>query len=71
MTWRIELGPDQGREEETTDGLVAHNLEASAAIRERFEPANLPSRPVAAYAVGDDGALLGAASAVPSTSGSG
>jgi len=59
MTWRIELGPDEGREEETTDGLVAHNLEASAAIRERFEPANLPARPVAAYAVGDDGELLG------------
>jgi GNAT superfamily N-acetyltransferase len=59
MTWRIELGPDEGREETVTDGLVAHNLEASAAMRERFEPANLPARPVAAYAVDDDGELLG------------
>lgn len=59
MTWRIELGPDEGREETVTDGLVAHNLEASAAIRERFEPVNLPARPVAAYAVDDDGELVG------------
>ncbi|WP_457205627.1 hypothetical protein [Nocardioides sp. P5_C9_2] len=59
MTWHIELGPDPGREDEVTEGLVTHNQEASAAIRRRFEPDNLPARPVAAYAVDDAGELLG------------
>ncbi|WP_183093815.1 GNAT family N-acetyltransferase [Nocardioides stalactiti] len=59
MGWRIEGGPDEGFEEATTEGLVAHNKAASEAIRVRFEPANLPSTPVAAYAVDDDGTLLG------------
>lgn len=59
MSWRIELEPDQVREDETTERLVEHNKAASEAIRERFEPENLPSRPVAAYAVDDAGELLG------------
>ncbi|WP_221633936.1 GNAT family N-acetyltransferase [Nocardioides luti] len=59
MTWRIEVDLEQAREDEVTERLVAHNQQASAAIRERFEPENLPSRPVAAYAVADDGELLG------------
>lgn len=59
MSWRIELEPDQAREHETTERLVEHNKAASEAIRERFEPDNLPSRPVAAYAVDEAGELLG------------
>jgi GNAT superfamily N-acetyltransferase len=59
VTWRIELGPDPRREEETTERLVEHNQVASAAIRRRFEPENLPARPVAAYAIDDDGRLVG------------
>ncbi|KAA1417891.1 GNAT family N-acetyltransferase [Nocardioides humilatus] len=59
MSWRIEIGPDVGREDETTERLVEHNQAASEAIRRRFEPDNLPSKPVAAYAVDDGGGLLG------------
>ena len=59
MAWRIELGPDQRHEDETTERLVAHNQAASAAVRRRFEPDNLPARPVAAYAIDDAGELLG------------
>ena len=59
MTWRIELGPDQRREDETAERLVEHNQEASVAVRRRFEPDNLPARPVAAYAVDDAGGLFG------------
>ena len=43
MTWRIERGLDERAEEAITDGLVEHNQQASAAIRRRFEPENLPS----------------------------
>jgi GNAT superfamily N-acetyltransferase len=59
VNWRIELGPDERREEELTDRLVEHNLEASELIRRRFEPDNLRSRPVAAYAVDEADQLLG------------
>ena len=59
MTWRIELDPDQQREDETTEGLVEHNKAASELVRLRFQPENLPSRPVVAYAVDDAGELLG------------
>jgi GNAT superfamily N-acetyltransferase len=59
VSWRIALGPDQRLEDEITDRLVEHNLAASELIRRRFEPDNLPSRPVAAYAVDDAGSLLG------------
>ena len=59
MSWQIELGPDQRHEDETTERLVEHNQAASEAIRLRFEPENLPSSPVAAYAVDEAGELLG------------
>jgi GNAT superfamily N-acetyltransferase len=59
VAWRIELGPDQRLEDETTEHLVEHNQETSVAIRRRFEPDNLPARPVAAYAVDDAGELVG------------
>ena len=59
MTWRIELGPDQRHEEAIIEGLVEHNQKSSRAIRRRFEPDNLPARPVSAYAVDDAGELLG------------
>lgn len=59
VRWSIEIGPDERREHQVTEGLVEHNQAASAAIRRRFEPDNLPARPVAAYAVDDAGNLLG------------
>jgi GNAT superfamily N-acetyltransferase len=59
MDWRIETGADPVREDELTDRLVEHNMAASDAIRRRFEPENLPSRPVEAYAVDGAGVLVG------------
>jgi hypothetical protein len=59
VTWQIELGPDQRREDETTERLVEHNIGAAELIRLRFEPDNLPAHPVAAYAVDEAGELLG------------
>ncbi|MEZ0580946.1 GNAT family N-acetyltransferase [Nocardioides sp. MH1] len=59
MSWRIETTPDERLEDETTERLVEHNQAASAMIRRRFEPDNLPSRPVVAYALDSDGGLLG------------
>ena len=57
MNLRISLDLDQRLEDEITDRLVEHNLDASELIRRRFEPDNLPSKPVAAYAIGDGGEL--------------
>jgi len=59
MTWRITLEPDQAREDELTDRLVEHNQAASESIRRRFEPENLPARPVQAYALDEAGRLVG------------
>lgn len=59
MTWHIEVASDDAREDELTERLVAHNREASEAVRLRFEPGNLKSRPVHAFAIDDGGALLG------------
>jgi GNAT superfamily N-acetyltransferase len=59
MRWRIETASDHKRDDELTDRLVEHNREASEAVRRRFEPQHLASRPVAAYAVGNAGELLG------------
>lgn len=59
MTWRIELDADERREHEITEGLVAHNKDASEMIRGRFEPENLKPRPVSAYALSASGELLG------------
>lgn len=44
--WTLDAGPDEQAEERVVEGLVAHNQTRSAAIRERFRPENLPSRPV-------------------------
>lgn len=57
--WRIDVGPNPGREDEITERLVEHNQKASEAIRRRFEPANLQTRSVEAYAVDEEGELLG------------
>lgn len=59
MDWHIETGADPAREDELTDRLVEHNIAASDAIRRRFEPENLPSRPVEAYAFDEAGELIG------------
>ena len=59
MTWHIEMAPDHAREDELTEHLVQHNREASEAVRLRFEPDNLRSRPVQAFAVNDAGELVG------------
>jgi hypothetical protein len=53
------MTPNPRHEDEITDRLVEHNQGASEAIRQRFEPSNLKSRPVEAYAVDDGGELLG------------
>lgn len=67
MTLRIEVGPDEAREDVITTGLVTHNKAASEMIRLRFQPENLPSQPLAAYALDDDGTVVGGcvASMVP------
>src|ERR1044071_4823573 len=67
MPWRevlamavyIETSPDPAREDELTDRLVEHNLRASDAIRRRFAPEHLPSRPVMAFAVGAADEVVG------------
>jgi GNAT superfamily N-acetyltransferase len=58
MGWHIETDAASEHEDELTTGLVEHNKSASEAIRQRFEPDNLRSRPVAAYAVDESGDLL-------------
>ncbi len=58
MGWHIDTASDAGREEAVETGLVEHNLAASEAIRRRFEPGNLQSRPVSAYAQDEAGNLL-------------
>jgi GNAT superfamily N-acetyltransferase len=67
VTLRIEVGPDEAREDVVTAGLVAHNQAASDMIRLRFQPENLRSQPLAAYALDDDGTVVGGcvASMVP------
>lgn len=66
MTLRIEVGSDESREDVVTEGLVAHNQAASEMIRLRFQPENLRSQPLAAYALDDDTVVGGcAASMVP------
>jgi len=58
VTWRLLTDVDQTHEESVTERLVAHNIAASDAVRERFEPENLKSVPLHAYAVDGD-TLLG------------
>jgi GNAT superfamily N-acetyltransferase len=59
MSWHIVLETDSSLEGELSDRLVAHNQAASEAIRRRFQPDNLRSRPVQAYAVDGAGSLAG------------
>src|ERR1043165_3012488 len=59
MTWHISLAPDSPLQDELTDRLVDHNKAASEAIRRRFQPDNLRSRPVQAYAIDHAGSLAG------------
>jgi GNAT superfamily N-acetyltransferase len=59
MDWQIRSGSDPALEDRLTEQLVDYNREASAAIRVRFEPDNLASRPVEAYAVDARGTLVG------------
>jgi GNAT superfamily N-acetyltransferase len=58
MGWRLETEIDEAREDEITEGLVEHNKARSEAVRLRFEPENLRSRPVAAYAVDESGEVI-------------
>jgi GNAT superfamily N-acetyltransferase len=56
---RIEVRPDREREEALEQRLVEHNKEASSVVRLRFRPENLRTRSVQAFALDDNGALLG------------
>lgn len=47
----IVTGPRADLEEVLTDRLVEFNIAASEAVRERFEPDNLRSNPLAAWAL--------------------
>jgi len=58
MTWHLHLAESPELEDQLTEHLVAHNQAASDAVRRRFEPGNLASRPVQAYAVDEAGTLL-------------
>ena len=60
--WEIKTGVDDGAEDIVTDRLVEYNKAQTAAIRDRFKPQNLRSRPLAAYAYAD-GRLVGGATA--------
>jgi GNAT superfamily N-acetyltransferase len=59
MTWHLDRQPDERRQDEIAEHLVAHNQDASEAIRVRFQPGNLKARPAEAYAVDDSGTLIG------------
>ncbi|KRF37651.1 GNAT family N-acetyltransferase [Nocardioides sp. Soil805] len=48
--WDLRLGVDEQAEDVVTSRLVEHNTHESPIVRERFVPANLPSRPLAVYA---------------------
>lgn len=55
----IVTGERADLEETLTDRLVEFNIAASEAVRERFEPANLPSHRLAAWALDGDRLLGG------------
>lgn len=59
MAWQLLTDPDDSHHDAVTDGLVAHNKAASEAVRERFEPQHLKTRSAQAYAVDDEGRLVG------------
>ena len=55
----IVTGERADLEETLTDRLVEFNIAASEAVRERFEPANLPSHRLAAWVLDGDRLLGG------------
>ena len=55
MSWHIEVACDHEREDALTERLVEHDRESSHAVRHRFEPDNLKSRSVHAFAINDAG----------------
>ena len=57
--FELRAGVDPGLEDALTDHLVEYNRQHSAAVRERFEPANLKSEPVQVFALGPGGEMLG------------
>jgi GNAT superfamily N-acetyltransferase len=59
VRWLLRTESDDAFEDALADRLVEHNQAASEAVRRRFEPGNLRARPVQAYAVDDDGGLVG------------
>lgn len=58
MDWELSVELDEHRSDVVRDRLIEHNMVASQAVRERFEPENLTARRVAAYAVAGDGTVL-------------
>ena len=59
MDWRLLTEPSETLADGVTEHLVEHNIAVSDAVRLRFEPANLKSHPLQAFAVDGDGVLLG------------
>jgi GNAT superfamily N-acetyltransferase len=54
VSWRIETRVDAGLEDALTGHLVDHNIAGSELVRLRFEPGNLASLPLAAFALADE-----------------
>jgi GNAT superfamily N-acetyltransferase len=59
MSWHLQTGHDATSQETVRTRLIEFNVTASAAVRQRFEPQHLKTRPVEAYAVDDAGEVLG------------
>jgi GNAT superfamily N-acetyltransferase len=52
--WELRVGVDERAEEFVTSRLVEYNKHRSQMVRERFEPENLRSHPLAVYAYDGD-----------------
>ena len=61
--WDLREGTDEAAHDVVTDRLVAYNKARSAIVRQRFEPENLRSRPLAVYAYAADRLVGGATGA--------
>jgi GNAT superfamily N-acetyltransferase len=59
MAWRIDSELDDQRKDELSEQLVAHNVAASAIVRQRFEPEHLASTPLHRFAYDEAGDLVG------------
>src|SRR4051794_3236085 len=59
MVQSLTTEADDTLHDRLTEELVAYNTATSPAIRERFLPDNLASEPVQAYALDEQGALVG------------